>query len=399
MVDQPEETSGLLEEMPDIKKIKKHIDLPNEFKKIILFGATGFLGIHILYYLLIHTHSKIFCVIRKKDTINPLTRFIKKFKFYFPDANIEQYLYRIKIIEGNILEEHFGIDEELYKHLGNKCDCVIDTAALVKHYGNYELFNNTNVISTKRMIAFCEEFNIPLNYMSTMSVSGNGLVKTPSSNFTEDDLYIGQSFNENVYVRSKFEAERAIIDSCKNNNLIASIYRLGTITNRYYDGAFQENFSDNAFLNRLNTFINLGVFPNELSEFPFEFSPVDFCANFIVQLIKQQKDNLNVYHLYNSHYILGKDLVEALNSCGISLKTVSFEEFKIALYNSKYNSFGITAYIKNINNAITFHNEKTLSILKTLDLDWPEITIEYINKILVYLIKNHNLGGTKDEIN
>ncbi len=391
LVDQPKETSVLIEKMPIIKEIKKAIEVPTEFRRIILFGATGFLGIHILYYLLTTTSSKIFCIIRKKDLVNPLTRFIKKFNFYFPDVNIEQYLYRIKIVEGNILENHFGIEEDLYNRLGTTCDCVIDTAALVKHYGNYEIFNKTNVNSTKKMIAFCKEFHIPLHYISTMSISGNGLVKTPTADFTEDDLYIGQAFKENVYVRSKFEAEKAVIEACKNEELIASIYRLGTITNRYFDGMFQENFSDNAFLNRLEAFINLGIFPEELSYFHFEFSPVDICANFIVQLMQHQHYNLEIYHLYNHHYISGSVLTNMLSDCGASIKLGPLSEFKLALSKSKSNYFGITAYIKNIhNNIVTFHNEKTNSVLETLDLDWPEITSEYLDKILLYLKEKHS---------
>ena len=391
LVDQPKETSVLIEKMPIIKEIRKPIEVSTKFRRIILFGATGFLGIHILYYLLINTSSKVFCIIRKKDLVNPLNRFIKKFNFYFPDVNIEQYLYRIKIIEGNILDTHFGIEEDLYNRLGTTCDCVIDTAALVKHYGNYEIFNKTNVNSTKKMIAFCKEFHIPLHYISTMSVSGNGLVKTPTADFTEDDLYIGQAFKENVYVRSKFEAEKAIIEACKNEEIIASIYRLGTITNRYIDGMFQENFTDNAFLNRLEAFINLEIFPEELSNFHFEFSPVDICANFIVQLIQHQHHNLEIYHLYNHHYISGTKLVHMLSGCGASIMFASLDEFKLALSKSKSNYFGITAYVKNIHNSIvTLHNEKTNSTLETLDLDWPEITPDYIHKILLYLKEKNN---------
>ena len=388
LIDQPKETSVLIEKMPIIKEIKKPIEITTDFRRIILFGATGFLGIHILYYLLTTTSSKIFCVIRKKDLVNPLARFIKKFNFYFPDVNIEPYLYRIKIVEGNLLDANFGIEEDLYNRLGTTCDCVIDTAALVKHYGNYEIFNKTNVHSAKKMISFCKKFNIPLHYISTMSVSGYGLVKTPSADFTENDLYIGQSFKDNVYVRSKFEAEKAIIEACQNNEMIASIYRLGTITNRYVDGVFQENYNDNAFFNRLESFINIGIFPRELHDFKFELSPVDICANFIVRLMYNQKHSLEIYHLYNNNYVSGFDLIKMLNFCGTNIDFSSIADFKTALSNSKANNFGITAYIKNVNNSlVTLHCEDTISVLNSLNLAWPQIEPDYINKILLYLKK------------
>ena len=149
---------------------------------------------------------------------------------------------------------------------------------------------------------------------------------------------------------------------------------------------FQENFSDNAFLNRLEAFINLGIFPKELSQFCFEFSPVDICANFIVQLLQYQQENLAIYHLYNHRCISGEKLVNMINTCGVSIQFASLEEFKKALSQSKSNYFGITAYVKNINDSmVTLHNEKTLTALNALDLNWPEITSEYLNKILLYL--------------
>lgn len=377
--------------MPNIKEIIKPINNCVRFQNIILFGATGFLGVHILYYLLLNTTSKVFCIIRKKDNLNPLARLTKKFEFYFKDITIEQYLDRIEIIDGNILDDNFGITEQIYDYIGTKGDCVIDTAALVKHYGNYELFKKTNVHSTQKIITFCTKYNIPLHYISTMSVSGYGLVKTPNTTFSETDLYIGQNFNDNVYVRSKFEAEKAIIEACDNENLMASIYRIGTVTNRYIDGIFQENYKDNAFLNRLSAFIKLQKFPEKLYEFLFEFTPVDYCAKFIVELLKQKGNNLDIYHLYNNNFISGKVLLKTIEELGVLIEPVTMKEFKKSLIESKSNYFGITAYLKEVSsgNNLTFKNEITSNALKTLELKWPEINLDYINKILNYL-KNNN---------
>ena len=377
--------------MPNIKEIIKPINNCVRFQNIILFGATGFLGVHILYYLLLNTTSKVFCIIRKKDNLNPLARLTKKFEFYFKDITIEQYLDRIEIIDGNILDDNFGITEQIYDYIGTKGDCVIDTAALVKHYGNYELFKKTNVHSTQKIITFCTKYNIPLHYISTMSVSGYGLVKTPNTTFSETDLYIGQNFNDNVYVRSKFEAEKAIIKACDNENLMASIYRIGTVTNRYIDGIFQENYKDNAFLNRLSAFIKLQKFPENLYEFLFEFTPVDYCAKFIVELLKQKGNNLDIYHLYNNNFISGKVLLKTIEELGVLIEPVTMKEFKKSLIESKSNYFGITAYLKEVSsgNNLTFKNEITSNALKTLELKWPEINLDYINKILNYL-KNNN---------
>ena len=56
------------------------------------------------------------------------------------------------------------------------------------------------------------------------------------------------------------------------NGLKAQILRLGNITNRYNDGKFQINATENAFLNRIVTFIKLGYIPEELSNTLLEFT-------------------------------------------------------------------------------------------------------------------------------
>ena len=254
-------TKSLDTDILDIKEIqhKLHIKIPSH-KNILLFGATGFLGIHILYNLLIDTDYNIYCIIREKDNMNSKQRITESLNFYFKDLKIKDYADRLNIISGDLLKSNFGVSDYKYTNLGKNIDCVIDTAAIVKHYGDYKLFHDLNVLGTKRVINFCTKYNIPLHYVSTLSVSGYGLVNCPKSTFTENDFFIGQSYMDNVYVRSKFEAEKLILDSCKDENLIANIYRVGNITNRFSDGYFQKNYFDNAFINRLTAFINLRIY-------------------------------------------------------------------------------------------------------------------------------------------
>lgn len=387
-------------EYPDIKTITHKIESAStNYSNIVLFGATGFLGIHILYNLLLKTNIKIYCVIRKKNDTEPIERIKNKLKFYFPKRDMTAYLDKIEIIAGNILEDDFGITKQKYQEIGEKADCVVDAAAIVKHYGDYSIFNQTNVNGTSRILGFCKQFKVPLHYISTMSVSGFGLVDTPNVTFDETNLYIGQKYDKNVYVRSKFEAEKLILEACKNDGLIASIYRVGTITNRFEDGVFQENYEENAFLNRLSAFFSLGAVPNELLEFLFEFTPVDYCANFVAKLVNEQEHNVEVYHLFNNNYVTCKELISMLQEIGINIEAISMEEFKSKLAKSNSNYFGITNYIANTfnNSNPCLKNEKTNNKLQRLELSWPKIDLLYITKILEFMERKKLIGGTNDE--
>lgn len=381
-----------------ISDIQKDITTNIDFKNIFLFGATGFLGIHILHELLLNTNSNIYCLIRRKNGSIPRQRLEEKLKFYFPNENLEKYKDRIIILEGNLLDEHFGLDKVVYNKLIRDIDICIHSAALVKHYGDYNLFHQTNVVSTEKIIDFCNEGHSVLEYISTISVSGYGLVNTPDTTFTENNLYIGQNYKENVYVHSKFEAEYLIIEACKNTNLIASIYRVGNLSNRYTDGVFQENAYENSSLNRIIACINLNCYPKEFQIFPLEFSPVDICAHNIVKLLPDQNKNLNIYHLYNNNVTNFLNIQHLLEKNNIYLKAISSEDFKKLLIEQSNNYFGFANIINNkVTSNLNISNEYTDSILKKLNLNWPIIDDLYIQKIIDYLIKNKFIGEKTNE--
>lgn len=384
---------------PDISKITTSLENNFSYKNILIFGATGFLGMHILYNLLETTNSTIYCIIREKNNKSPYERLKNKFLFYFSNDMFLKYKDRIHIIEGNILQDKFGLSLTEYTNLKNIIDVVIDTAAIVKHYGNYDSFFETNVNGTKRVIDFCKSSSIPLNYISTLSVSGYGLVSIPiNSTFDETSLYIGQKYKDNVYVRSKFEAEKLILMECQNG-LVASIYRIGNITNRFTDGLFQENSKENAFLNRLIGFISLGMIPNEILNLNFEFTPVDICAKFIVSLIYCQDKNLKVYHLFNPNYITGKTLIDFVNTTTYKIKCTTFDEFKNTLISSNKQYFGITNYLNNLHNenSIIIKSDITDTYLSKNHLSWPKIDTNYMNKIINYIRTNKLIGGNTNE--
>ena len=87
-----------------------------------------------------------------------------------------------------------------------------------------------------------------------------------------------------------------------NGSLDAKIIRLGNITNRYSDGIFQINVTENSFLNRINSFLHIGCVPDYLADKYMEFSPVDLCAEAIVKLASSNT-KFTIYHIYNNNPI------------------------------------------------------------------------------------------------
>ena len=369
-----------------------------ELKNVLLVGATGFLGIHVLAELLKDDDIKIYCLIREDPSTSARNKLKNKFKYYFGSDLNSLFGSRIVIIYGDITKKYFGNSEFLYKLLSTSVDTVINCAAIVKHYGKYETFEKVNVEGPKNLVKFCEEFGKDFVQVSTTSVAGNTIGGGASFNpkkkieFGENKLFIGQSL-ENVYIRSKFEAEKYILEEIAAKRLKGLILRVGNITNRYSDGKFQDNYEENAFLNRIKAFLYLKMVPKSIMNGHTEFSPVDKIAEAIVKSVEYYTPRTTVLHLYNSNHIYLPELIKYLREFGINIEIVDDEIFKTKLKNLLFNSPNFDKISVLLNDLdkdynlqyetnLKITNDYSLKFLDKADFEWPKVTKEYLKKIL-----------------
>ncbi len=377
----------------NISKIQKTLkeNINNKHKNILLTGVTGFLGIHVLDKLLSLTKSNIYCLMRGKDGKSINQRLLDRLDYYFPKKYNELIDKRIFIIDSDITDKNFGLKEEQYSDLGKKISCVIHCAADVRHYGDYNLSEKINVHATKNIIDFCLNFNIIMNHISTLTVSGYGLVKVNYDGiFDEDKFYINQNFNDNIYVKTKFLAEEEIFNASKNG-LIANIYRIGNLTNRFSDYKFQFNSYENAFINKLRAIKELKMLPESFKDYKLELTPVDLCAESIVRLsiFNGIKYNINIYHLFDENYVSMKLIADIFKNENINIEYVSNKVFEEKLANN-FSSINVLPEffdqlelkIGNNNSKFDFSNVKTSKVLSKLDFKWPEITKDYLEFII-----------------
>ena len=263
---------------------------PTDVGNVLLTGFTGFLGAHVLDSFMKKESGKIYCLIRGKNGMTARERLFNVLHFYFENKYDILVDDRIILVDGDITSSHLGLSDEDYSALGNSINTVIHSAALVKHYGIYQEFKEINVNGTKNMVEFAKEFHAKLLHISTISVSGNNLAEGANienhfeheMDYDESNFYIGQNL-ENLYVKSKFEAERVVFDAIAEG-LEACILRMGNLTSRFSEGKFQQNHFENAFVNRLKSFLQIGVFPKDLLHLYCEFTPIDYCGDAIINI-------------------------------------------------------------------------------------------------------------------
>ncbi|MBQ7562906.1 MAG: amino acid adenylation domain-containing protein, partial [Lachnospiraceae bacterium] len=356
---------------------------------VFLTGATGFLGIHVLYELLKEKDRRIICLARNGRTLSGEKRLKALSVYYFDDSFDEDFQTRIRVVNAEIT------DEKLAEVLSDeKIDTIINCAAVVKHFSADDSINRINVDGVKRLVELALLKGARLVQVSTESVAGQSVDGSVPENvvLTEDSYQIGQSFGTK-YALSKFQAEGEILRAVKYRGLRAKIVRVGNLMGRRDDGEFQINFRTNGFMNRLRAYETLGCFPVDELDSPVEFSPVDMTAKALV-LLGATPDPFTVFHADNCHCIHMANVFEVFESCGFTVDIVETEEYerrlKKALADEKKGLI-VSSLISYRNNEgenrryIGCNSSFTVKALYRLGFSWPVVTPEYVKKAILAL--------------
>ncbi|MFR2533862.1 MAG: amino acid adenylation domain-containing protein [Clostridia bacterium] len=374
----------------------------------LITGATGFLGAHILAELLEHSSSikTIYCAVRKKENLSITDRLLDKFHFYFSNHYDELIKEHVICIESDINDEMIGIAPSYLSIFEKEVDVVIHCAANVKHYGNYLDFQKTNIQGTKNIIQLCKQLSLPLHYISTMTISGNYLIEQKNTNsvFDEHTFFSGQSFDDNVYSKSKLIAESLVIEAI-SQGLNASIYRIGDLTGRYVDGVFQKNIEENSIYLRLKSILEIGCISSDLLENTLEFSPVDYAAQAICKIIWSEQCYRKIFHIYNPNFIKVSTLLEYMHQLHYNIDVLSPESFmkRVKDFSADISKQSkITGIINDFtrdndfiyNHILKTDNTLTCHYLENLQFTWPTLDDDYIEKLFNYMKSVHFFSDT-----
>jgi len=357
----------------------------SELGDIILTGATGFLGVHILREFLDHFDGKVTCFIRKGKA-RSLEQRIKTMLVYYFDWDYEALFgKRIFCVEGDITNQ-----DSVMALAAIDAGTVVNCAACVKHFIADDTLEKINVQGVSNLIELCEKTAKQLIQISTVSIAGEGINGTPSTakRLMENELYFGQSL-ENAYNHSKFMAERAVLSAVARGGLHAKIMRVGNLMCRNSDGEFQINFLHNAFLRGLKGYKILGKFPVSAMNQPVEFSPIDTMAHAILKLAETNRE-MTIFHPYNNHTVYMADVIQVMTAYGFDIEVVSDEEFGTALKNGMDDpeiSQAITGLIVDLRGdtvntvyLIDPQNHYTTEVLYRIGHSWPITNEIYMHK-------------------
>ena len=351
---------------------------------VLLTGATGYLGIHVLRELIDSDAPTITCLVRGKDQATAEKRLKNLLFYYFESAYAPLFGTRIFVENGDVTSP---------LNPGRHVDTVFNCAANVKHFSKGTDIEDVNVGDARQCVDFCLRTGARLVHVSTTSVGevwidrGDGM-QVPR--LDERSLWFGQ-YLDNRYIHSKFLAERLVLEAVAHHGLSAKIMRVGNLAPRLSDGEFQANFNSNSYMGRLKIFHILGCCPFESYDELTEMSPIDQTARAVVLLSSTPKE-CTVFEPFNNHTQLLGDVLTLMEKIGGKMRFVELSEFDDAVTQASQDpekakllsamvAYQDLAHGQKIS-IIERDNRYTCSILHRLGFHWSDTSTEYITQML-----------------
>jgi amino acid adenylation domain-containing protein len=361
---------------------------PLKIGNVLLTGASGYLGIHILHELLKEADSdrQIYCLVRHgREGLSSEERLKNLLFYYFEDSYSHLFGTRLHVIDGDVTSE------EIFSSVEG-VDTVINCAAVVKHFSDGTEIEDINIGGLQNCVNYCLRTGAQLVQTSTFSVSGQSVNgrPDPTTNYTEQMLYFGQLLSSK-YTRSKFLAERILLEAVAEKGLTGKIVRLGNLAPRVADGEFQINFGSNSAMGRLHVFQLLGACSYTQAMSQMEFSPIDEVAQAILLLAATPKECV-VFHPFNNHMQLMGDVVrEMASTLKSDIVEVEEEEFQQRVQEAGQDPEkarilqSMLAYKttgKDVILGFQKHNPYTCNVLARLGFHWNATSWDYVNRFI-----------------
>ncbi|MDK1704580.1 amino acid adenylation domain-containing protein [Serratia rubidaea] len=224
---------------PDVQ-INPHFE-PQQLtqpRAILLTGASGFVGSHLLADLLATRQADIYCLVRGDSAEHAGQRLDAVLQKHHIALSAEQRS-RVYIVPGNLAEPRFALPDEQYQQLCRQVDIIYHSASAVNFIQPYSYMKRDNVQGLNEIIRFAAHLRTkPLMLLSTISVYSWGHLHTGKRVMLESDdidQNLPAVLSDLGYVRSKWVMEK-IADLAAQQGLPLMTFRLGYATSHSRSG-------------------------------------------------------------------------------------------------------------------------------------------------------------------
>lgn len=291
---------------------------------MLLTGAMGFLGAHVLSELLSRENTtEIVCIVRAADAAAAWKRVQTNLRTW--DLWRDVYIGRFDAVAGDISKPLMGLRLDDYWSLADQVDTVWHCAAAVSFIAPYEELEDTNVKGTLEMMRFaCAIRMKQLVYALTLSVFFGAGSKIHCG--AESSTAAWGTGIVTGYGQTKWVAEQLVMEFQSRGGHVL-ICRPARLLGTQKSGRCPK---DDLTVRLVTSFISSCQAPDLGWE--IDFTPVDACAKAMIDLTLNQKTG--IYHFINHKTISLRDLVAELRILGDHVRSLPYDHWKRVIQQS-----------------------------------------------------------------
>jgi thioester reductase-like protein len=293
-------------------------------ERILLTGATGFLGAFLLRGILDCTDADVVCLVRAASQAQAEQRIRNNLSGY--GLKTGDLRSRVRVMRGDLEKLLLGLGGQTFGELAEQVDTIIHNGARVNLMDPYQRLKPANVLGTHEIYRLAAMHQVKsVHYVSTIGT----LVPAPGDPaiIPEDWETPPSALGTNGYVRTKWVAER-IAQAALHRGIPTLIYRPGRISGHSLTGAVGQ---DDAFWHYVRACIELKAAPDAAtgawSGLAVNLVPVDYVVHALLHLALNQEPNGRAFSLLNSRRTHIHTVLDHARDLGYSILPVPYAEW------------------------------------------------------------------------
>ncbi|WP_082087908.1 non-ribosomal peptide synthetase family protein [Domibacillus indicus] len=360
---------------------------------ILLTGATGYLGSHLLIELIKETNARIYVLVRGSSRAEAEQKVKSALEMYAPADfwNMYNADERIQIVAGDFSKEQLGLSVEDKQLIESRVNAILHCGADVRHFGDQESFHSANVKGTEHLLKLAARLDgCRFHYVSTIGIPEDLAMEGHWDAFLASDRISEAPAVSSLYTNSKLESEK-LVEAFYQNGLPVTIVRPGNISCQHKTGIFQKNIDANAVYRMIKSFILLGKAPDVQAN--MDFTMVDYASKAIRGIVTDDQAVGGIFHICNPHSLPYTALISSLASYGYQVDLLPPAEFESWLYSDERKSReGVELAIAGLegdgakNSPITYACPQTTKAAGAKGIVCPEPDEAFIHRLLDYAV-------------
>ncbi|MDT0346928.1 type I polyketide synthase [Streptomyces litchfieldiae] len=287
-------------------------------EEVLLTGATGFVGAHLLHELLRSTRAQVHCLVRCVDEAEGMTRLRRNLEAYLPWQEGDES--RISVIPGDLAKPLLGMSEAAFDTLAYRVDAIYHNGATVNFVHTYRQLYAANVGGTQEILRLaCRGPLTPVNHVSTFAIWG--IPDDLTTHFSETDGLERAGRLVNGYVQSKYVAEHVVLEA-RERGIPVNVYRLGQVTGDTEAGVCLTNSFTCAVIKGC---AEMGTAP--YLDMLVEMIPADYAVRALVHISRTTQGFGDSFHLVNPARMSFNDMIGHMRRRGWPIEQIPGEDF------------------------------------------------------------------------